>query len=595
MSVTVSRVFDLIQYNLENFPKEEFISGKQQGKWISYSTVLFAETVDQLSRGLIHLGMKKESRIAVMSHNRPEWNITDFGITQFGAFHVPLYPTLAEHDIQFILENAEVSLLFVADKALYEKVKPVCEALNPDIRIFTFDEVPGAENWQVLLDSGKDHADIDLQLYRDAVQPSDVLTLIYTSGTTGTPKGVMLTHDNLVQNFKNSAVIFPPGVKKVLSFLPLSHIFERMITYLYLYTDAGLYYAESMETIVADIQYVKPNGFSTVPRLLEKVYDKIMEKGKALTGLKRGLFFWSVKLAEEFEMEKSWFYHFKLGIARKLVFSKWQEALGGEIIVIVSGGAALNPRLARIFWAAGMPVFEGYGLTETSPVITVNHFGHTRFGTVGPAINGVEVKIAPDGEILTKGHHIMKGYYGRPDLTAETIDAEGWFHTGDIGELVEGKFLKITDRKKEIFKTAGGKYVAPQLLENKYKESTLIEQIMVLGENRKFPAALIVPNFVVLAAWCAKKGLSSDKREDMVKEPLVLQKYAEEIERLSGDFGKWEQVKRFALLTNDWSIESGEFTPKLSLKRKIILEKYKDEIEAVYHAAEDFKAKPGEH
>lgn len=595
MPITVTRVFDLIQYNLENFPKDEFISGKIKGSWNKYSTALFAETVDHLSRGLISLGMKKESRIAVMSHNRPEWNITDFGITQFGAYQVPLYPTLAEHDVKFILENAEVNILFVADEALYQKVKPVCEAVNPDIKIYTFDEVPGAVNWKEILNAGKEHADIDLQAYRDAVLPSDVLTLIYTSGTTGTPKGVMLTHDNLVQNFKNSAVIFPKEVSKVLSFLPLSHIFERMITYLYLYVDASLYYAESMDTIVADIQFVKPNGFSTVPRLLEKVYDKIMEKGKALTGVKKALFYWSVKLGEEFEVNKSWLYNLKLGVARKLVFSKWKEALGGEIVVIVSGGAALNPRLARIFWAAGMPVFEGYGLTETSPVITVNHFGHTKFGTVGPAINGVEVKIAEDGEVLTRGHHIMKGYYGRPDLTAETIDKEGWFHTGDIGELVDGEFLKITDRKKEIFKTAGGKYVAPQLLENKYKESVLIEQIMVLGENRKFPSALIVPNFEALEAWCRKKGIATGSKEEIVKDPQVLEKYNQEIELRSADFGKWEQVKRFVLLTKDWSIETGEFTPKLSLKRKVILEKYKDVIEQIYIDAEDYKPKDTDH
>lgn len=595
MPATVTRVFDLIQYNLENFPKEEFISGKQKGAWNKYSTALFAETVDQLSRGLIGMGMKKESRIAVMSHNRPEWNITDFGITQFGAYQIPLYPTLAEHDMKFILENAGVDILFVADEALYRKAKPVCEAVNPGIRVYTFDEVPGAENWKIILQAGKARADLDLQSYRDAVLPSDVLTLIYTSGTTGTPKGVMLTHDNLVQNFKNSAVIFPKEVKKVLSFLPLSHIFERMITYLYLYTDAALYYAENMETIVADIQQVKPHGFSTVPRLLEKVYDKIMEKGKALTGVKKVLFYWSVKLAEAYETENSWLYNFKLGIARKLVFSKWKEALGGEIVVIVSGGAALNPRLARIFWAAGMPVFEGYGLTETSPVITVNYFGHTRFGTVGPVINGVEVKIAQDGEVLTRGHHLMKGYYGRPDLTAETIDQDGWFHTGDIGELVDGEFLKITDRKKEIFKTAGGKYVAPQLLENKYKESTLIEQLMVLGENRKFPAALIVPNFETLAEWCRRKGLPVVTREEMVRHPQVLEKYHQEIEQYAQEFGKWEQVKRFVLLTKEWSIESGEFTPKLSLKRKVILEKYKDAIEQLYLDAEDYKAKPAAH
>jgi len=589
MPVAVTRVFDLIKYNLEKFPKDEFISGKINGTWKKYSTQQFSDVVDHLSKGLIGLGMEKGSRIAVMSSNRPEWNITDFAITQIGAYHIPLYPTLAEHDIKFILENAEVSLIFVADEILYSKVNAVCKTLDQNIKLYTFNEVAAADNWMKLVDAGAGDTEIELETYRAAVTPEDVLTLIYTSGTTGTPKGVMLTHNNLVQNFKNSAVIYPKGIKRVLSFLPLSHIFERMITYLYMYTDAALYYAESMETIVPDIQFVKPNSFSTVPRLLEKVYDKIMEKGKELTGAKRKIFFWSVELAEKFEMDKGWFYHLQLGIARKLVFKKWKEALGGDVNLIVSGGAALNPRLARIFWAAGMPVFEGYGLTETSPVITVNHFANAMFGTVGPAINGVEIKIAEDGEVLTRGHHIMKGYYNREDLTAETIDSEGWFHTGDIGELVKGKFLKITDRKKEIFKTAGGKYVAPQMLENKYKESNFIEQIMVLGENRKFPSALIVPNFPFLKSWCERKGIANSTNEEMISNEQVIEKYTQEITALSGEFGKWEQVKRFVLLTKEWSIEGGEFTPKLSLKRKIILEKNKEAIEKLYKDADDYK------
>lgn len=590
MPVTVTRVFDLLKYNLEKFPKDEFISGKVNGVWQKYSTQQVSDLADQLSRGLIKLGIGKGSRVGVMSNNRPEWNISDFAITQLGAYQVPLYPTLAEHDIKFILENAEVTVIFIADAVLYSKAKPVITAFNPAIKIYTFSEVKGANNYQELIDMGIADPGIDLDPYREAVTPEDILTLIYTSGTTGTPKGVMLTHNNLVQNFKNSAVIFPHDVKKALSFLPLCHVYERMISYLYMYTDVSIYYAESMETIVADIQFIKPQGFTTVPRLLEKVYDKIMEKGKALTGMKRGIFFWSVALAEQYEINKDWIYHLKLAIARKLVFKKWKEALGGEIIAIISGGAALNPRLIRIFWAAGMPVFEGYGLTETSPVITSNHPDDVMFGTVGPVINGVEVKIAEDGEVLTKGHHVMKGYYNRPDLTAETIDAEGWFHTGDIGELVNDKFLKITDRKKEIFKTAGGKYVAPQMLENKYKESILVEQIMVLGENRKFPSALIVPNFTALKSWCERKDITYTSNEEIVKDPQVIEKFTNEIAIASAEFGKWEQVKRFVLLTKEWSIEGGEFTPKLSLKRKVILEKNKEAIEKLYKDAEDYKS-----
>lgn len=589
MAAEIKRVFDLLKYSLEN-PKQEFISGKIKGKWINYSTADFCEAVDNLSRGLIKQGISKGGRVAVMSHNRPEWNIADFAANQIGAYQIPLYPTLAEHDIQFILKDAEISIVFVADEELYKKIKPCADAINPAIKIFSFNEIAEAENWNVLITEGKAATEINLDDYRSKVEPEDVLTLIYTSGTTGTPKGVMLTHNNLVANFVNSSVVIPEGVKKGLSFLPLSHIFERMIIYLYLFNSTAVYYAESMETIVADIQHVKPNAFSTVPRLLEKVYDKIMEKGKSLTGIKRGIFFWSVALAEKYSVNAGAWYNFQLGIARKLVFKKWQEALGGEIVVIVSGGAALNPRLARIFWAAGMPVFEGYGLTETSPVITVNHFGGTMFGTVGEVIKGVEVKIAEDGEVLTRGHQVMKGYYNRPDLTSEAIDQEGWFHTGDIGELVDGRFLKITDRKKEMFKTAGGKYVAPQMLENKYKESIFIEQIMVLGENRKFPSALIVPNFETLKTWAGRKGISFTAIDELIKNEQVLAKYNEVIEAANANFGKWEQVKRFALLPKEWSIDGGELTPKLSLKRKVITEKNNEVIEKIYKDAENYKA-----
>jgi len=588
MATEIRRVFDLLKYSLEH-PMQEFISGKIKGNWINYSTEDFCAAVDHLSRGLIKLGIAKGGRVGVMSQNRPEWNIADFAANQIGAYQIPLYPTLAEHDIQFILKDAEISIIFVADEALYKKIKFCVDLINPEIKIYSFNDIEGAQSWKVLIEEGKANSDINLDEYRDMIRPEDILTLIYTSGTTGTPKGVMLTHNNLVANFMNSAIVMPDGVKKALSFLPLSHIFERMIIYLYLFNRTSVYYAESMETIVADIQYVKPNFFSTVPRLLEKVYDKIMEKGKSLTGIKKGIFFWSVALAEKFITDADAWYNFKLGIARKLVFKKWQEALGGEVVAIVSGGAALNPRLARIFWAAGMPVFEGYGLTETSPVITVNHFGGTLFGSVGEVIHGVEVKIAHDGEVLTRGHHVMKGYYNKPELTNEAIDQEGWFHTGDIGELVNGRFLRITDRKKEMFKTAGGKYVAPQMLENKYKESIFIEQIMVLGENRKFPSALVVPNFEALKNWAARKGIAYTSNEEMIKNEQVLAKFNKIIEEASVGFGKWEQIKRFALLSKEWNINDGELTPKLSLKRKIITEKNSAVIEKIYKDAEDYK------
>ncbi|MGY3052929.1 long-chain acyl-CoA synthetase [Pedobacter sp. UYEF25] len=588
MNENVTRVFDLLKHSLDT-PKLEFVSGKLAGKWINYSTESFCKTVDKLSRGLVKQGIGKGGRVAVMSHNRPEWNIADFAANQLGAYQIPLYPTLSSHDIEFILRDAEITIIFVSGEELYAKLRSCVEKVNPEIKIFTFDVVQNATHWDTLLKDGETALEIDLETYRSAITADDLLTIIYTSGTTGTPKGVMLTHNNLVSNFKNSAVILPGNLQKGLSFLPLSHIFERMIIYLYMFSRVDIYYAESMETIVSDIQHVKPQVFSTVPRLLEKVYDKILEKGKELTGLKRQIFFWALKLAENFDTEVSGWYTFKLNIARKLVFSKWQAALGGNVNVIISGGAALNPRLARIFWAAGMPVFEGYGLTETSPVITVNHLSGIMFGTVGELIKGAELKIAEDGEILVRGENVMKGYYNRPDLTAKEIDLEGWFHTGDIGELIDGRFLKITDRKKEMFKTAGGKYVAPQILENKYKESPFIEQIMVLGENRKFPSALIVPNFIFLKKWADRHNVSFSDESTLIKDPSVEAKIQEEIDRFGADFGNWEKVKRFALLSKEWSITGGELTPKLSLKRKVINEKNAVLIDKIYTDGESFK------
>ncbi len=591
MPNSITRVFDLLKYNQENFAKDEFISGKIDGEWRKYSTQEFCTLTNHLSIGLTTLGIGKGDRVAIMSNNRPEWNICDYAIMQLGAYQIPLYPTLAVHDIGFIMTDAKISVVFVSDAQLYEKVKSVSQTLAQEIKIYTFNEVAGADHWQQLIEAGKQNETVDLESYRKAVAPEDILTIIYTSGTTGTPKGVMLTHDNLVQNFKKSAVLLPGDVKTALSFLPLSHVFERMISYLYAYLNISVYYAESMETIVADIQHIKPSGFSTVPRLLEKVYDKIVEKGKALTGPKKAIFFWALRLAEEYDVDKNWFYNYKLGIARKLVFSKWQEALGGNIKVIISGGAALNTRLARVFWAANLPVFEGYGLTETSPVVTVNYFNAIKFGTVGKPIEGVQVKIDADGEILVKGHNVMKGYYSRPDLTAETIDANGWFHTGDIGELVDG-YLKITDRKKEMFKTAGGKYIAPQVVENKIKEASLIEHVIVLGENRKFAAALVVPNFEALKGWCSVKGIAYEGNKKMIDHPEVKSKYKRIIDEANKNFGNWEQIKQFALLGNDWSIDSGELTPKLSLKRKVILEKNKEAIEKIYKDAENYHPEP---
>lgn len=587
----ITRVFDLLTLSLEKFKKEDLVAAKRNGEWVKYSTEFFTGEVDKLSRGLIAKGIRKGDKVAIMSPNRPEWNICDFGIMQIGAILVPMYPTLAEGDIKFISKDADIRIVFVSDKALYDKLDTVRKRDGAAFEIYTFDEVPGLANWKELLILGKENASVDLEACRKEIKPDDLLTLIYTSGTTGTPKGVMLTHNNLVSNIRESSKLYPAGFTKAISFLPLSHIFERMVIYMYLYLGISVYYAQSMETIAADIADVKPHGFTTVPRLLEKVYDRIVEKGSQLTGIKRKLFYWALNLGLNYEMDGKngpW-YEFQLKIANKLVFSKWREALGGNILAIVSGGAALQPRLARVFWAAGMPVLEGYGLTETSPVINVNGLrkGEAKFTTVGRTIKDVEVKIAEDGEILCKGPNVMKGYYNRPDLSAEVIDKDGFFHTGDIGEIVDGQYLRITDRKKEIFKTAGGKYIAPQLLENKFKESTFIEQVMVIGENERFPAALVLPSFATLKKWCERKKIPYTTNQEMVKDPRVIDKIWSEMEKFNLEFGNWERVKKIELLALEWSIDGGELTPKLSLRRKAILEKYKSQVEKLYRNANE--------
>ncbi len=582
----ITRVFDLLTYTQEKFQKEDILVGKHAGKWTKYNTNQFLQLVDETSRGLLAAGIKKDDKVAIMSPNRPEWTICDFGIIQIGAVQVPMYPTLAEDDIRFILKDAGIKIIFVNSRPLFDKLSHILSDIHQELKILLFDEIPGLPHWSEILELGRKNSDIDLQKYRNQVTPDDLLTLIYTSGTTGTPKGVMLTHHNLVSNVLSSSAFYPEHFSKALSFLPLSHIFERMVIYLYLYRGTSIYYAENIDTIVVDMNEVKPHGFTTVPRLLEKVYDRIVAKGQELTGIKRHLFFWALRLGLKYELngKNGWWYEFQLWIANKLIFSKWREALGNHIMVIVSGGAALQPRLARVFWAAKIPVLEGYGLTETSPVISVNGLkeGEAKFTTVGKPIGGVQVKIAQDGEVLCKGPNIMKGYYNHPDLTAETIDADGFFHTGDIGELVDGIYLRITDRKKEIFKTAGGKYVAPQALENKFKESIFIEHVMVFGENRKFPAAFIVPAFDVLKSWCAEKGIPYTTPAEIVKNPAVIEKYQREIDRYNAKFGQWERVKKFELLSTEWSIDGGELTPKLSLKRKVILQKNENLVDKIY-------------
>lgn len=569
------------------------LAGKERGQWRQYSTADVKEMVDRLSAGLLALGVgpndmsvENRDKIAIISRNRPEWVMLDLAVQQIGAVLVPVYPTIGVNDLEFIFKDSNVKYCFVSDEDSFLKVHSIRHHVRSLADIYTFDHVPNARHWKEVLDLATPERIQEIKPISDRIGYKDLVTLIYTSGTTGTPKGVMLSHENILSNVISCIPCFPPGENmRSLSFLPLNHIFERMVTYLYLFQGTAIYYAESLETIGENLKEVKPNMFTTVPRLLEKVYDKIMQKGNELTGLKRKLFYWAHELAEKFEINKNqgaW-YTFQLALANKLVFSKWREGLGGEIKCIVTGGAACQVRLIRIFTAAQITIMEGYGLTETSPVIAVNRFEEQNrmFGTVGPLIDGILVKIAEDGEILCQGPNIMMGYYKRPDLTAEVFQ-DGWFCTGDIGTMVEDKYLKITDRKKELFKTSGGKYVAPLPIENRLKESLFIEQALVVGPERKFVGALIVPSFPNLMDWCRHNNVPYSTNEEMICHPKVIDFYKDLVDSFNKFFNHVEQVKRFELLANEWSVETGEMTPKLSLKRRVIMEKYKDAIERIY-------------
>lgn len=584
----VTRLIDLFPYQLEKFPKSDALAAKENGVWKKYSTAEVLDIVNNLSYGLLNAGIKPGDKIGIISNNRPEWNFIDHACLQIAVADVPLYPTISEHDLKFTLHQSAVRYMFVSDKVIYDKIN----ALKPELpfleRIYTFNKVEGAAHWTELIEAGKKSPLADkVTEIRSTIKPSDLATIIYTSGTTGNPKGVMLSHNNLVSNFKACEVLCPFNESwRALSFLPLNHVYERMLSYLYVYYGVSIYYAESLDTIADNLKDIKPEIFVTVPRLLEKVYDKIVAKGAELSGIKKALFYWALNLGLRYELHgaNGWWYEFQLKIANKLIFSKWREALGNNIVAIASGGAALQPRLARVFHAARIPVLEGYGLTETSPVIAVNNFQPDciKFGTVGTVIDKVEVKIAEDGEILCKGPNVMMGYYQNKEQTDELIDDEGWFHTGDIGIIEDGKFLKITDRKKEIFKTSGGKYIVPQMIENKLKESRFIEQAMVIGENQKFASAFIVPNFSFVRDWANRKNLKLDTNEDIAANPEVKKRIAEEVNEINKTLGHFETIKRFELLSREFSIEKNEMTPKLSLRRKIILENFKEQYNRIY-------------
>lgn len=589
------RLFDCLEHQLQHFPKQDMLAAKENGKWVKYNTAEVADIANKFSAGLLELGISGHDftpegadKIAIISNNRPEWVFTDLATQQTGAILVPVYPTTNPLELEFILNDAAVKYVFVSSQDLYEKAKDVCARVPSVKKIYSFDRLEGVAHWTEVMALSSPSNLAKVAEAKAMVPTEHLATIIYTSGTTGTPKGVMLRHSNIYTNVYYSKVSFPfndaPDTK-VLSFLPLNHIFEKMCTYIYLFSGISIYYAESLETIGDNLKEVKPDGFTTVPRLLEKVFEKIMTAGSHLTGTKKKLFFWAVGLAEKYDNQKSggWWYDTQLAIANKLIFSKWREALGGNINFIVTGGAACQVKLLRIFNAARIPVYEGYGPTENSPVISVNRkaVGGTKFGTVGPVIEGIQVKLAEDGEILVSGSCVMAGYYKRQDLTDETV-IDGWLHTGDIGVIDEGKYLKITDRKKELFKTSGGKYVAPQPIENKLKESPFVEQVMVVGAERKFVGALIVPSFPTLKEWMREKNIPFTTVEDALHNPKVLELYRELVESFNNFFNHVEQIKKFELIPREWSIETGEMTPKMSLKRKVVMEKFKENVERIY-------------
>ncbi|NLH33446.1 MAG: long-chain fatty acid--CoA ligase [Lentimicrobium sp.] len=578
----ITRIFDLLDHLKNNYPSDAILAAKKNGNWIKYSTDDYIRYSNLFSIGLLALGFEKGDKIATVTNNRPEWNFIDMGMLQVGIVHVPLYPTISLDEYKYILTHSDVKAVIISDKQLYAKLEKLIGTIPAITKVYIFNEVEGVANWNEIIALGEQneaHFKTRFNEIKDTIKPEDLATIIYTSGTTGTAKGVMLSHRNLVTNFISTSKIQPLKYgHKVLSFLPLCHIYERMMNYHYQYLGISIYYAENMGTIAADLTEIKADGFTAVPRVLEKIYGKIVAQGKDLPWLKKEIFQWALKLGSRYELngQNGKFYELKLKIADKLVFSKWRAAIGGRIQVVVSGGAALQPLLSRIFWAADIKVVEGYGLTETSPVIAVGYpfWPKIKFGTIGPILEGVEVKFDEEGEILVKGPNVMMGYYKDPEYTKQVFDEEGWFHTGDIGMMVDGEFLKITDRKKEIFKLSSGKYVAPQLIENKFKESIFIEQIMVVGENEKFASALISPNFNYLHFWASKYKIHYRDNEELIKKTLVIERIQREVDLVNKELGDHEKIKRFRLVCEEWSPQSGEISPTLKLRRNIIYKKY---------------------
>lgn len=570
--------------------KDDALAVKVKGQWIKYSTIEYINYSYWFSYGLQKLGLSKGDKIATITNNRPEWNFVDMGMAMTGVIHVPVFATLNAKEYEYILNHSDAKLVFISDKKLYDLIQPLCNKIKLIENIYTFDNIEGAKNWMEIVDSGKNNESAykeGTEKIKKEISPNDLATIIYTSGTTGLSKGVMLSHKNLVSNFISAEKVFQLKISdKYLSILPLCHVGGRLGNYQTQYSGCSIYYAENMGTIAINMKEIKPQGFDAVPRILEKIYDTVIAKGKKLTGIKKKMFFWAVKVGSKYkpEGESSWFYRKKLAIADKLIFSKWRDALGGNIRLVGCGAASLQPHLERIFWASGIKIINMYGLSETSPIISINRTTKPdlKLGTVGALIENVEVKIAEDGEILCKGVNVMLGYYKDPELTKSVFDKDGWFHTGDIGAMVENKFLTVTDRKKEIFKLSTGKYIAPQMIENNFKQSIFIDQIMVVGEHQKFASALISPNYSYLKDWCKSMNLNFTTNEAVIKLPEVLSVFSEEIKKMNKNLNNHELIKRFKLVANEWSPVGGELSPTLKLKRKNIENKYKKLLDQIY-------------
>lgn len=588
--MAISRTFDLLEYSLNHHPRADAFCVKRHGQWEYFSTQQLYDSANHFSLGMLALGFRPKDHIATLSNNRPEWNMIDLGLAQCGLVHVPLYPNISTSDCHHILEEADIKAIFIANTSVFLQVKLAIHQLGSQIQVFCIDPIEGIANWTEIMDLGKryrNHYQKELQKIKSRILPQALASIIYTSGTTGTPKGVMLSHHNIISNLLATIAVFKLNHQhRVLSFLPLNHMYERLANYIYQYKGVGIYYAENMQTIGENLREIRAHGFATVPRMIEKLVAKIVAKGRSLPWLPRQIFFWALKLGYRFEhnREKGAWYQLQLKLARRWVFRKWLNALGGNIQFISCGGAALQSHLSRLFWAMGIPLQEGYGLTETAPIIASNrtHWPDTHFGTVGLAMENVEIKIAPDGEILTRGPNLMLGYYKNPALTQQAIDSDGWFHTGDMGRMVKGRFLQITDRKKEIFKTSGGTYIAPQAIETKLKASPFIDQLMIIGENRRFPAALIAPDFEFLSAWCKRKGIPAISPQELVRHPLIINRIKQEIDKFNRDLGQAMKIKVIKLLPHTWSTETGELSPTLKLRRKVILKKYTTLIQEIY-------------